>query len=436
MGPIEQKAALLMQKIRNEDKKINAFLHINDKLIDEAAELDKKPKKGRLAGKFIAVKSNILVKGMIANCASKTMEDYVSPYNAEAIKKIKDEDGLIVGMTNMDEFACGSSGENSAFGPTQNPSTSGYIPGGSSSGSAAAVAAGFCDIALGSDTGGSIRNPASYCGVIGIKPSYGLVSRYGLIDLSMSLDQIGTISKNIDDAFLLLDVIKGKDEKDPTTFTSEKIEKMSPTKVNIGLIRINGVNPEVQRVIDKQVDNLKNLYGWNAKEIIIDEIDLAVEAYYPLVYSEFFSGTRKFDGRRFGKKIEESSGKEVLRRIIGGSEVTKAEHLGEYYQKSLQVAQHIKNEMNKVFDKYDALILPTCPGLPWKIGEKMKVEEVYASDACTIPANLAGICAISIPAGTINKIPVGLQIFCASGEESKLYGISSIVSGLKQLQEI
>lgn len=433
MGPIEQKAIQLMQKIRNENKKFNILLHINENLVDEAIVLDSKQNKGKLAGKFIVVKSNILTKGMIANCASKVLEDFVSPYDSTVIRKIREQDGLIVGMANMDEFACGSSGENSAFSPCSNPSALGYIPGGSSSGSAAAVAAGFCDVALGSDTGGSIRNPASHCGVIGIKPSYGLVSRYGLIDLSMSLDQIGTLSKNIDDAFLVLDVIKGKDELDARTFDSGKITNTLPSNLRVGVLKIKGVNPEIQKIIDKQVENLKVIYGWNVKEVKVDMIDLAVETYYPLVYSEFFSGTRKFDGRRFGKKIGDYSGKEVLRRILGGSEITKAEHFGRYYQKALQISNHIKNEMNKVFDTVDAVILPTCPGLPWKIGDEMRAEEIYAYDACTIPANLAGICAISIPSGTIKGIPVGMQIFCGKGQESKLYGVAKIASSLKQL---
>src|SRR3989344_4893322 len=209
---VEEKVKRYLEKIKKEDGKVRAFLHLNENIIKEAREVDAKKRKGRLYGYVFGVKSNINVRGMICNCASKTLENYRSPYDAGVIKKIREEDGVIIGMLNMDEFACGASGESSAFGPTQNPAAPGKIPGGSSSGSAAAVAAGFCDVSLGSDTGGSIRNPASHCGVFGLKPSYGLVIRYGLIDLSMSLDQIGPIAKNVDDCALVLDVISGKDE--------------------------------------------------------------------------------------------------------------------------------------------------------------------------------------------------------------------------------
>ena len=227
-----EKLKTYLEEINKNDKqgkKINAFLHLQDEkeLLREAGEIDKKIKSGRagkLAGKIIAVKSNINVKGLIASCASHVLEDYKASYNATAIGKIKKEDGLIIGMTNMDEFASGSSGETSAFGPIKNPVNLDLIPGGSSSGSAASVAAGFCDLALGSDTGGSIRNPASHCGVVGIKPTYSSVSRYGLIDLSMSLDQIGTFAKNVSDAGLLLSVIKGKDNRDSISQESKEID--------------------------------------------------------------------------------------------------------------------------------------------------------------------------------------------------------------------
>ena len=232
-----------IEKNNAKGKCINAFLQLNPNALKEAKLIDEKIKKGkagRLAGKIIAIKANINVKGMNASCASLTLKDYTCPYNASVIEKIRKEDGLIIGMTNMDEFACGSSGETSAFGPTKNPAALDLIPGGSSSGSAAAVAAGFCDMALGSDTGGSIRNPASHCGVVGVKPSYGRVSRYGLIDLSMSLDQIGAFAKKVEDTALLLDVIKGRDEKDATTYQSKeiRIEKLNKLRIGIPNIKI------------------------------------------------------------------------------------------------------------------------------------------------------------------------------------------------------
>ena len=398
---VEDKVKAYLGKIKKEDKRINAFLHLNENALNEAGEIDKKAKKGRLYGYVTAIKSNINVKGMICNCASKTLEDYRAPYDARVISKIRAEDGVIIGMTNMDEFACGSSGESSAFGATQNPVAFGKIPGGSSSGSAAAVAAGFCDVTLGSDTGGSIRNPASHCGVVGVKPSYGLVSRYGLIDLSMSLDQIGVFARNINDASLLLDVIKGKDDKDSMTIESREIKLIKIGKINIGVVRVKGIDNKIQDLIDNKINSIKNGFGWNIRNVEIKHIDLAVQTYYPLVYVEFFSGTRRFDGRRYGKKIEESCGKEVLRRILGGSEISRAEFKGAYYRKALGVKELIKEEFENVLKKID-----------------------YAADALTIPANLAEICAVSIPAGKIDGVPVGMQVMCSRGEEGKMLSIA------------
>lgn len=435
MGLAEENVRKYLEKIKSENKKINAILHINEKAIDEAKAIDEKvsknDRKGRLYGKVIAVKSNINTFGLIANCASLVLENYVSTYDSTVISKIKAEDGVIIGMCNMDEFACGGSGEHSAFGCAINPACPDRIPGGSSSGSASAVAAGFCDMALGSDTGGSIRNPASNCEVVGIKPSYGLVSRYGLIDLSMSLDQIGPIARNVEDAVLLLDVIRGKDEFDTKTFNSKEIKVENLSKVKIGVLRINGVDSKIQKIIDDKVDLACKKLGFTHKEVEIENIDLAVSTYYPLVYAEFYSGTRRFDGRRFGLKIEEACGAEVLRRILGGSEITKAEHLGRYYQKALEVKEVIKSQFEEVFFKYDCVILPTVPSVPWNLGEKIKPEEEYAFDACTIPANLAEICALSLPCGRINNVPIGMQIFCAKGEESKMLSIAKSFESLK-----
>lgn len=420
---VETKVKQYLEKIKKEDKKINSFLELNPHVLEEARAVDAKKKKGRLAGYVVAVKSNINVKGLTASCASKTLENHKSTYDATAIEKIKAEDAVIIGMTNMDEFACGSSGEKSAFGPTQNPAAPGYIPGGTSAGSAAAVAAGFCDVALGTDTGGSLRNPASCCGVIGLKPSYGCVSRYGLIDSAMSFDQIGPVTQSVDDALLMLDVIRGKDERDTTTFDSKNLSYAS-SSFSLGTLSVKGVDPSIQKLIDSAVAQVSKKKKWKASPISIQHVDLAVATYYIIQYVEFFSGTRKFDGRKYGKKIEESAGKEVLRRIYGGSEISKAEFEGRYYHKALEVKELISQEFERVFKEVDCIILPTCPALPWKIGSGMKIEDEYAYDALTVPANLGGICSISIPAGTIKGIPVGLQIMCNKGQESKLLTIA------------
>jgi len=433
----EKNIKQFLDKITKENKKINAVLSLNQDAIADAKAVDEKIKKGKagkLAGLGFIIKSCICVKGLETNCASKTLENWKAPYDATVIEKIKNEDGIIIGMANMDEFACGGSGETSAYGPCQNPSAFGLIPGGSSSGSAASVSADFCDIALGSDTGGSIRNPASHCGVVGIKPSYGLVSRYGLIDMAMSFDQIGILAKDVETASYVLDIIKGRDEKDTISYETKPLEKISKFKDNPGKITIGVMKSvsdvKVQDLIDNKISQLVKKYNWKTKNIDIKYIDLAVQTYYPIVYVEFFSGTRKFDGRRFGKKIEDAAGPEVLRRIIGGSEISKAEYEGRYYKKALQVKEIIKKEFQRVFKQVDCIIIPTVPRLPHKLGSNISVAEMYSYDTLTIPANLAEICAISIPAGKIDGIPVGLQIMCAPLQESKMLSIAKMAENL------
>jgi len=420
-----------IEKNDKQGKKINAFLQINANVLEEAKRIDDKienKEAGKLAGQIIAVKSNINVLGLNTSCASKTLENYKATYDADVIKKIKEEDGLIIGMTNCDEFASGSSGETSAFGPTRNPKNLKLIPGGSSSGSAAAVSVGFCDMALGSDTGGSIRNPASHCGVVGIKPSYSGVSRYGLIDLSMSLDQIGVLAKNVSDASLFLDIIKVKSENDAISQETKKInldeiEKISEDFV-IGILDFEIQDKRIKEIIDNKIKIASKKYGWKLKKINLNYLDLAVATYYPLVYVEFFSGTRKFDGRKYGKKIEDSCGPEVLRRILGGSEISKAEFHGRYYYQALKIKKLIGEEFENVFKNVDCIISPTVPRLPHKIGEKISVEEMYNYDALTSPSNIAGNCAISIPVGEIEEIPIGMQIICDNFQEEKLLQIA------------
>ena len=425
-----------LNKIKKEDKEINSFLDIRPELSLARAEyLDnnrEKLKNKRLFGICIAVKAAINVKDYIISCASRTLDNYKGTYNATAVQKLEDEGAVVIGITNCDEFCSGSSGESSAFGACGNPAALGKIPGGSSSGSAAAVAAGFCDVSLGSDTGGSIRNPASHCGVIGVKPSYGLVSRHGLIDLSMSLDQIGLLGRSVSDVALVLDVIRGKDEKDAMSFESGEIKLEKIGEIKIGVVRTGEIDKRIQTIVDEKVEEINKKMGWSSKEIEIKHIDLAVQTYYLLVYVEFFSSTRRFDGRKYGRKIEDFCGKEVLRRILGGSEITKAEFKGAYYQKALLVKEIIKEEFENAFKKVDCIIMPTVPFLPWnmRVGERMKPEEIYAADALTIPANLAEICAVSIPVGKIEGIPVGMQIMCGRGKDSEMLNIAGEIEGI------
>lgn len=427
----------LIEKRDKNGERINSFLHLNDNAVQDAIAVDNKIKKGekvgRLAGLAIGVKSNINVKGIIASCASFVLENYKAGYDATVIEKIRKEDGIILGMTNMDEFACGSSGETSAFGATRNPHNLELIPGGSSSGSGASVAAGFCDLALGSDTGGSIRNPASHCGVVGIKPSYGLVSRYGLIDLSMSLDQIGCFSRGIESAGLLLDIIKGADERDATSYSNPKADYSKNITLGIPEISISD-----ERILDEMKKitrevSIKN--NWKIRSIKLNHIGLAVQTYYPLVYVEFFSATRRFDGRRYGKKIEDAAGPEVLRRILGGSEISKAEYKGLYYRRALRVKEIINSEFEKAYKEVDAIIMPTVPRLPHKIGSMLTINEMYDYDSMTIPANLAGICSVSVPCMRLEGIPVGLQVQCQKFEEVKMMGIAREFEKFKQKNE-
>ena len=407
-------------------KNLNIFLNLNENAIEQAKEIDKriknKKRTGKLAGLCFAVKSNISVKNLETNCASKVLEGYVSPYNATVINKLISEDAIILGMVNMDEFACGGSGETSAFGPTKNPRNPELIPGGTSSGSAAAVAAGLCDFSLGSDTGGSIRTPASHCGVTGLRPTYGSVSRYGLIDMTMSFDCIGPLTNSPEDSKLIFDIIKGQDNFDQTTIDTRKTE--SPKKGIIGLVDTKGFcDKEIAKLIEEKSNKIAKDKGWKIKKINLP-LEIALETYYIIVYAEFFSSTRKFDGRRFGKKIEEVAGPEVIRRIVGGSEITKAEFDGKYYREALRAKNFIREEFKKIFREVDVILLPTVPKTPHKIGEDISVEEMYAYDVFTTPSSIAGVPTISIPIGKVDKKDIGLQIIAPNFKEDLIFELA------------
>ncbi len=415
-----------LKAIDKKNKDLNIYLHLNSEAMKQAEEIDLKIKNkksvGKLAGICVAVKSNISVQGLITNCASKVLENYISGYDATIIKKLKAEDAIILGMVNMDEFACGGSGETSAFGPTKNPVNPELIPGGSSSGSAAAVAAEMCDFAIGSDTGGSIRNPASHCNVFGLKPTYGAVSRYGLLDLAMSLDCIGPITKNIEDSKYIFDIIKGQDNFDATSKDSLDIKTKKTYK--IGLVNVEKfAKPEITKLIEKKTKELAKEHKYEIKEIDLP-LDIVIQTYYLLTYVEFFSATRKYDGRRFGKKIEEAAGPEVLRRILGGSEISKAEYHGRYYHEALKAKKFIAQQFKKLFEDIDLIIMPTVPRTAHKIGENITVEEMYAYDVFTIPLNLAGIPGISIPVGMIDKKPIGIQIIAPHFHENWIFDVA------------
>ncbi len=420
--------------IKSKNDSINAFLELNPEAENKANEIDEKIKKGRkvgsLAGIVFGIKANINVEDIIISAASKTLENYYGSYDASVIKRIKEEDGIIIGMTNMDEFAAGNSTESSFYGPTDNPAATGRIPGGSSGGSAAAIAAEMCDITLGSDTGGSLRNPASHCGVIGFKPTYGAVSRQGLLDLSMSLDQIGPIANDMSGIAMTLDTIVGNDPYECTTLDwkapnfKDTIEECDEnTMKNMKIATCNQFyevsDDSINNIIDKSIDKITDM-GAEVVELSFDKIDFCIPTYYLINCVEFFSATRKYDGRKYGHKIEDVCGEEVLRRIEMGSYISQKEFSGKFYKKALQARSLIKNELSKILKDVDLLISPTVPKLPHKIGDNLEPMEMYAYDILTAMANLAGIPAGSIKAGESNGIPVGLQFQAKPLEDGKI----------------
>lgn len=424
--------------IEKNNPSINAFLEVNkESALSQAKKIDEKIKNGfkvgSLAGLVFGIKANINVEDRIISAASKTLENYYGSYDATVIKKIKEQDGIIIGMCNMDEFAAGSSTESSYFGATENPAAPGHIPGGSSGGSAAAIASEMCDITLGSDTGGSIRNPASHCGVIGFKPTYGAVSRQGLLDLSMSLDQIGPLSDNVSGISMALDTIVGYDETECTSlnqkfssFTdiaTQDREKLQEDVKDMKVLCINQfkdvTDEHINKIIDESVDKIGDM-GAEVVESSFDYIDLCLPTYYLINYVEFFSSTRKYDGRKYGHKIEDVCGEEVLRRIEMGSYISQQEFSGKYYKKALQARSLIRNEINKILSDVDLILGPTVPKLPHKIGEKLEPMEMYAYDVLTVIANLAGIPAGSMKAGEYNGIPVGLQLQAKPNDDDKI----------------
>jgi aspartyl-tRNA(Asn)/glutamyl-tRNA(Gln) amidotransferase subunit A len=396
-------------EIREADRETNAFIAYNGGT----------PKgKGALSHLEIAVKSNICVQGLLTSAASKTLEDYVAPYDATCIERVKAQGAQIVGMANMDEFACGASGETSYYGPTQNPSAKGRIPGGSSSGAAAAVAAGFVDAALGSDTGGSIRNPASHCGVVGYKPTYGLVSRYGLIDMAMSLDQIGPLARDVKTCAQLLDVISGHDRRDATSLDVKVGGFEAGLKADVGDVKLGYArefdeliaDKGIAKVVHDAVDRLSSA-GAEVVDVSLPNLELALPTYYLNVYVEFYSATRKYDGRRYGARIEEVCGEEVLRRILLGRYISQKEYSGRYYRRALQARSLIRGELEAALKEVDVLVGPVVPKLPHKLGTEITDPRLmYAYDIYTTPANLAGLPAGSVPAGRVDGVPTGLHV--------------------------
>ena len=432
-----------LEKVKKEDGEIGAFLEIFEASAREKAEeIDRRVKAGertgKLAGAVIAIKDNMLYKGHEITCASKILKGHISAYDSTAVKKLLKEDAVIIGRTNMDEFAMGSSTENSAYKKTRNPVNPAYVPGGSSGGSAAAVKAGFCHIALGSDTGGSIRQPAAFCGVYGLKPTYGAVSRYGLVAFASSLDQIGPLASTPGDLRLAYEAIKGHDKKDSTSLaepakTPQK--KLGEMTAAIPENILNGAEEDQKESFEK----LKEELSKKGVKFVSAELPLlkyALPAYYITASSEASSNLARFDGLRYGAYSEggdlsdsykktrgEGFGPEVKRRIMLGAYSLSSGYYDAYYLKARKVIALIKEDLEKIFKKADFILTPSTPAAAFKFGEKNDPVSMYMSDFFTIPANLAGLCALSLPWGKrkSDDMPYGAHFIAGRFCEETLF---------------
>ncbi|EWG07076.1 MAG: aspartyl/glutamyl-tRNA amidotransferase subunit A [Candidatus Aramenus sulfurataquae] len=441
-------------RISKFEKKINSFITLRSKeeVISDVKESIKRG--GRLAGVLIGIKDAISTKGIRTTCASKMLEDYVPPFDATVVEKLKREGAVILGKTNMDEFAMGSTTETSYFGPTRNPWDLERTPGGSSGGSGAALAAGFVDLALGTDTGGSIRAPAAFTATFGLKPSYGTVSRYGLVAYANSLEQIGPMSKNAEDLGLLYSIIAGDDPRDATTIPYEVKEVPSEISVNglkVGVLKdiLEASEEPVKGIINRIIDKLSS-EGAVVEETKLGYAEYALPAYYIIAMSEASSNLARYDGVRYGyskygdgnwketfsKNRGDGFGLEVKRRIMLGSFILSAGYYDQYYVKALKVRRLIKNSLDQLFAKFDVLVSPTMPILPPKLGEMVDDPvKMYAMDVNTVIANLAAIPALSMPAGFYNNLPVGLQLMGRYLSDTFLVGISMFVEKLTKIYD-
>ena len=433
---IEEITKAYADRINEKEPEVNAFVSTR---LDEAIAESKNPE----AGIPIGIKDNICTKGIKTTCSSKMLENFVSPYDATVITKIKEKNMPILGKLNMDEFAMGSSTENSAIKITRNPWNLNKVPGGSSGGSAAAVAANLVPWALGSDTGGSIREPASFCGIVGLKPTYGLVSRSGLVAFASSLDQIGPMTKDVEDSALLLNIIAGHDENDSTSVKKEKIDYTKNLKNSIQGMKIGvpkeffgeGINPEVKKSLENSIEEYKKL-GAIVEECSLDVSESSLAAYYIIACAEASSNLGRFDGIRYGyrakdyknlkelfvKSRTEGFGKEVKRRIILGTYVLSSGYYDAFYKKAQKVRTYVKNKFDECFKKYDVLLTPVAPTTAFDIGSKTNNPlEMYLADICTVSINIASVPAISIPCGVdSNNMPIGMQLIGSRFQEEKI----------------
>ena len=445
LSAVELTQSVLMQSEAVE-KDVQAYItQTRDRAFVQAQEVDAKIAQGQaisvLTGIPGALKDNICTKGIKTTCASKILAEFVPPYNATVVDKLMAENVVILGKTNMDEFAMGGSTENSGFFPTRNPWNLATVPGGSSGGSAAAVASGQAIWALGSDTGGSIRQPASYCGLVGMKPTYGRVSRYGLVAYASSLDQIGPITRDVTDCAHVLNIICGHDAKDSTSINASVPDYTKSLVNNVKGLKIGvpreyfaaGLDPEVEKAIRKAIEQLVAL-GAEYKEISMPHTEYALSAYYMIAPAEASTNLARYDGVSFGQRVagkdiidmykktrSEFFGAEVKRRIMLGTYALSAGYQDAYYLKALKVRTLVKQDFDKAFENVDVIITPTAPTTAFKLGEKTNNPlAMYLQDVCTIPVNLAGVPAVSIPCGFAGGMPIGLQIIAKPLAEETL----------------
>lgn len=444
LSAVELTNAVIAHKAKTEPT-VHAYLaDSHEQALAVAAKVDEKIAAGEaispLAGIPGAVKDNICIKDQQATCASRMLENFVPPYNASVVEKLTGEDYVSLGKLNMDEFAMGSSSESSAFAKTTNPWNAEYVPGGSSGGAAASVAAGSAVWALGSDTGGSVRQPASYCGVVGLKPTYGNVSRYGLIAYASSLDQIGPVTRDVTDAAIVLNAISGHDHRDSTSIPGERPDYTKALVNDVKGLKIGmpkeyfgeGLNSEVREALEKAAKVYEGL-GAEIVEVSLPTSKYALSSYYIIALAEASSNLARYDGVSYGLRVpadnlvemstktrSQGFGAEVQRRILLGTYVLSSGYYDAYYLKALKARRLIKNEFDAAFEKVDVLLTPTAPNTAFKFGEKINDPlSMYLEDICTTPVNLAGIPGISIPAGfASNGMPIGMQLLApAMGEE-------------------
>jgi len=436
----------------NLKKNLNAFSFVfGEDALSSAKKIEDKilnNSHGKLAGLVVAIKDVLAIKDKPLTCSSNILKNFTSVYTATAVQKLIDEDAIIIGKTNCDEFAMGSSNENSAFGPVLNPIDATRVPGGSSGGSAAAVAGELCDAAIGTDTGGSIRQPAAFCGIVGLKPSYGRVSRFGLTAFASSFDSIGPFTNNIADTALIMEVLAGTDRKDntsapvPVPVYSDHLKANTPLTIGIPKEFFIGLNKEIFDAIYRTIDRLKEK-NYRVVEIDLPNTQYTIAVYYILTMAEASSNLSRYDGIRYGERSadykdidelyrktrSEGFGKEVKRRIMLGTYVLSSGYYDAYYNKAQKVRRLIKNDFSNAFKKVDVIFSPTTPYPAFKLGEKVANPlDMYLGDIYTTSANLAGIPAISIPVGKDKDgLPIGLQIMANSFNEEKLMQVSNLI---------